>query len=155
MGNPIYSTKAAKVYSFLLMVGPAPFDAVLVATGFKRGDCNKALNALRGAGYAVPERIDGNEWWIPQDSALIPDAFERSRGSHEALVWFIARLIEVGGSYSDSEGIARYPKGQELKVHVYNQTVQTGEIYVNLEDLKLRSLRECIKGINSGIPSST
>lgn len=138
MGKAVYSLKAEKAYNYLLLVGAAPFDAIVVATKLKKGSCNKGLNTLRGAGYAYPERIMGTEWWILEDNISIPlPRFQ------EVLAWFVARLHEAGGDYSN--GIVRYPKGQEYSLELADGCVQTGDIVFYLEDLINKPLRECFR----------
>lgn len=132
----ITSPRAAKAYEFLQRVGPSPFPALLVATGMKTGQLAKALRHLRGGGYAYPIRQNGVEFWYPSPSLPIG-------AGQEALAWFAARLEEAGGRYEN--GVAKFPKGQEMLVKVNGEAVHVGGYICWLADLREKPLRECLK----------
>lgn len=132
----VTSPRAARALDFLQRVGPSPFPALLVALGCKPGQLNKALQRLRGAGYAAPVRLHGVEFWAA-------DGVSFSLDGQEALAWFAARLEEAGGLYK--AGAARFPKGQILPVRAKGGVVRVGEYACALADLKEKPLRECLR----------
>ncbi len=141
----IVSQKANKVLSFIEKTGPSPFSAIVVGTGLSSGEVNRGCKILRAAGYSIPLRLNKTEFWIlsPND----PGANEGFNPlDQEALAWFIARLIQEGGDYIN--GIARYPKGVEMPVTVVNSSIRTGNLIARLEDLRTKTLRECLYKVN-------
>jgi len=139
MPGLVTSKKADVILSFLERAGPAPFDAIVVGTGFKKGDVNRSLNILRGAGYAYPQIIDGIEFWIPVSPYIL---FDDPR-YHELLSWFVARLQQAGGQYRP--GIAKYPKGKEAVVEINGSEIKTGDFIATLEELKTKLLIERLR----------
>jgi hypothetical protein len=131
----VTSPTAALVYDFLRRAGPSPFPALAAALGLKPGRMAKALRHLRGAGYAYPVRHGGVEFWCVDGSRPAP--------GQEALAWFAARLEEGGGRYGG--GVARFPNGQEFPVKVLDGGVAVGKWAAQLEDLRVKPLRECLR----------
>ena len=132
----VTSPRAARALDFLRRAGPAPFAALLVALDLKPGRLARALRHLRGAGYAVPVRLRGVEFWAADGASFSVDG-------QEALAWFAARLEEAGGLYE--AGVARFPKGKALPVRAKGETVWVGEYACRLGDLREKPLRECLR----------
>lgn len=135
----ICSPKAERILDFLQRAGPSPFKAIVVATGMKPGDVKRALNILRGAGYSYPEKKSGIEFWLPVEQ----DGFSGNLQIQEARTWFIARLEEAGGKYEN--GMAHYPSGIAFPIEIKGSLIQTGGLAAELNDLKQKSLLECLK----------
>jgi len=148
----ITSASALRVLGFLERVGPAPYDALLVALGLRPYRLLKALRHLRGAGAAFPVRLavrgEAVEFWRPRDSPR----FDPARA--EALAWFAARLEEAGGRYE--QGTALFPSGQRLPVDVDAcpegiAVVANGDkpgkcvAWCYLKNLKTRRLEKCLR----------
>jgi hypothetical protein len=134
----ICSQKAGKILDFLQRAGATPFKAIVVATGLKPGDVNRGLNILRGAGYSYPEKRNGIEFWFPIQGPVLSDL-----KTQEAMTWFIARLEEAGGEYEN--GWAHYPSGIAFPIEVKGSLIKTGEFWAELDDLKQKSLSDCLK----------
>lgn len=140
MKGLIYSQKAERILGLLQRAGPVPFAALVIATGMKPGDVKRALNILRGAGYAYPDYCCGNEFWFLDEHSSLGFDFQ----TQEILAWYIARLEQAGGMYT--EGKAHYPGGAVLPVEITGRQLKTGDFLVaELQDLKQKPLIECLK----------
>lgn len=137
----ICSQKALRVLDFLQIAGPAPFGAVVIATGLKPGDVKRALNILRGAGYSYPSYSCGNEFWFLDEHSSLGFNLQ----TQEILAWYVARLKQAGGVYT--EGRAHYPGGAVLPVEIKGRQLKTGDLVAELQDLKQKPLIDCLRKV--------
>lgn len=136
MRGLITSTKAARVWDFISRVGPTPFHALSVATGFKPGTLVRALRHLRGGGYAHPIWQANVEFWGANGAVFEPEA-------QEMLAWFAARLEEAGGRVENAT--AHFPRGQVFPIYTHYDHVEVGEWVCAIGDLRAGPLRDCLR----------
>lgn len=150
----VTSKHALALLEFLEVCGGAPEDALALVFHKSR----QLLGKLRGAGMVYPARADRYVLWLPVGTPA-PDT--NLFFCRVAVGWLAVRLKESGGRYE--KGKAVFPNGAAFnvalvppaprgpclavamrpeKVHLHK-----GSILVNWENLRVKSIRECLKPV--------
>lgn len=143
MSGLIYSKRQLQIYQFLERVGPCPLPALEVLFG-KRTE--RALWRLRQEQYIYNLCLNKTEFWLPHDFGHF-DPYRQ-----DVLAWFVVRLEERNGQYMGGE-IALTPNNTRLTLipgrSSMSITDEKGNHFVaNLQDLKIKTLNNCLKWDN-------
>lgn len=149
------SRRALALLEFLEECGGAPPGACMLLWP----DARERFARLRAAGFAVLARLGARELWLPREHRVwSARAFARQEG----MGWLAARLREAGGKVSDGQAV--FPNRTFLAVAVVPYDPMPaercvvvvadgtgpcrlqGSLWCRLEDLRVKPLRECLRG---------